>query len=294
MKRAIIFFVILTLCISMFSTTVFAFENETSTDMAFTAGSAGMFCLDENNAEHFISADEILAYNVPNTVALPSHVFPSVNLQSSLDITSTKKYTPIVLVKAVFHYTDKPSETRRGTGAFIGPSGILTCAHVLYDKENAVWASEVSVMTKYNFGSYDNIYYRKEIMIGAEYKNSNLDDWGIITINETSKVGYYGFRAAENADEVDRLPVTLVGFTPYEGDLELMKSDGVLKASRTLGRVLPHVYSTCKVSEGMSGGPYLENTAYVRGIVTMTHNIESQGLLINTWLKNALYEHSGR
>ena len=268
MKRAIIFFVILTLCISMFSTTVFAFENETSTDMAFTAGSAGMFCLDENNAEHFISADEILAYNVPNT--------------------------PIVLVKAVFHYTDKPSETRRGTGAFIGPSGILTCAHVLYDKENAVWASEVSVMTKYNFGSYDNIYYRKEIMIGAEYKNSNLDDWGIITINETSKVGYYGFRAAENADEVDRLPVTLVGFTPYEGDLELMKSDGVLKASRTLGRVLPHVYSTCKVSEGMSGGPYLENTAYVRGIVTMTHNIESQGLLINTWLKNALYEHSGR
>lgn len=279
----------------MFSTTVFASDFEMSTAMSFAAGSAGMFYLDENNVEHFISADELLAYKASDTVALPYNIPSNINPQSSsLDVTSIEEYTPIVLVEAVFYYPNKPSETRYATGSFIGPSGILTCAHVLYNKDESVWASEVCVKTKYNYGSYDNIYYRKEMLMGGEYKKSDLDDWGIITINETSKVGYYGFRSVENAGEIDRFPVTSVGFTPYDTNRELMKSDGVLKESRTLGRVLPRVYSTCKVRQGMSGGPYLESTGYVRGIVTKEHNIESQGLLINAWLKNALLEHSGR
>lgn len=297
MKRTITFFVILALCVSMFSTTVFASEIETSTDMSFTAGSAGMFYLDENNVEHFISADEILAYNALDTVALPSNVSSNINLQSSLDPTSTKTYTSIVRVEAKFYYPDK-EVTRYSTGAFIGPSGILTCAHGIYDREYDLWASEVSVKTMYSTGgSYDNKYYKKQLFIGGEYKDTNLDDWGIITINESSKVGYYGFRSAESASDVDRLAVTLVGFIPEdedENDHKLVKSDGVLKASSVLGRELPHVYSSCKVKDGMSGGPYLENTTYVRGIVTREHNIESQGLLINNWLYNALYEYSGR
>lgn len=294
MKRIIIFLATIVLCISMFSTTVFAYETETSSVSAFTAGSAGMFCLDENNVEHFISADEILAYNVPKAYSAPSYDPPGMESTFDMGMTTTAKYPKIVLVQATFNYTDKPSETRYSTGSFCGPKGILTCAHGVYDKEKDMWASEVCVMTKYNYGAWENKYYSKEVFIGSEFKKTDRDDWAIITINETSKVGYYGFSAAESADEVDRLPVTLLGFSPYEFDRELMKSDGVLKVSRTLGRALPHVYSTCKVSEGMSGGPYLEDNTWIRGLVRAKHSSESQGLLINKWLYNVLYEYSGR
>ena len=50
------------------------------------------------------------------------------------------------MIESYYPGVSKPS---RGSGAFIGPTGILTCAHALYSKNLGTWASETCVYTNY-------------------------------------------------------------------------------------------------------------------------------------------------
>lgn len=262
----------------------------------FQPGSGGMLCQKRDGVEYFISAEEILSYNSTNSPVMSPYL-PNTR---GVEFAHFSDYKPVVMIESYFKGQEKPST---GSGAFIGPTGILTCAHVLYSKELNAWANKVYVYTDYvSPTNYGKRYEVDAKYIGGEYVDNDLDDWGIITVTEKSRSGYYGFKSTTNNSELVGMNVTCVGYAPAEGYLSLLASKGVI-TKRIVTKALSGLIIEAEARPGMSGGPVLEDT-YIRGFVIRAGTIEyGDGyiqedivsmLIINPWLYNAIYEHSGR
>ncbi len=181
-----------------------------------------MLCQNRDGVEYFISAEEILSYNSTNSPVMSPYL-PNTR---GVEFAHFSDYKPVVMIESYFKGQEKPST---GSGAFIGPTGILTCAHVLYSKELNAWANKVYVYTDYvSPTNYGKRYEVDAKYIGGEYVDNDLDDWGIITVTEKSRSGYYGFKSTTNNSELVGMNVTCVGYAPAEGYLSLLASKGVI------------------------------------------------------------------
>lgn len=278
-------------------------EDAAENNTEFLPGSGGMRYLDENNQEHFISANDILAYGFQEESMPASQSWNEDDSQSRGAVNDNwsiidpvGNYSPIVLIESYFS-----KEPTFGTGALIGPTGILTCAHALYDRDTGKWANKTYVYTQFSKGSYLRKYEVSGRYIGGEYDNRDFDDWGIVTLNSAPNVGYFGYSSTTNIPSIlNSLDVTAAGYVEFEGNgpkyLSLLKSKGTI-LRQLPNRSLPGVAVNCDVFPGMSGGPLHEtNSGSIRGILieqarTASYNV---ALLINPWLFNAISEHSGR
>ena len=307
------------LCFSAFSSSIaFAAENNTGNIglVNYQPGSSGVMWLDENRVEHFISGDEILSFGSASSVSAPAHLIEFETPESEEPehenrmmeiakpeiLTSFGKYSPVVRIQAKFEFPDGTNATKWGTGTFIGPKGVLTCAHVLYDRDTKTWANEVNIYTKYvDLNNYGKKYKHKQLYIGGEYingKNPNLDDWGIITTSETSVVGYLGFDYVTDLSELDGLYAIALGyFSESETAIPAKFAREDVYLINPNARSLPSIYFNGQAVPGFSGGPLLEkgiDDTYVRAIITGEQSYYSRGLAINEWLFNTIYEYSGR
>lgn len=80
----------------------------------------------------------------------------------------------------------------RGSGAFIGPKGILTAGHVLYQKEHGI-ASSVTIYPGGGLSNFSPIE-KDELFISPDWLKSEKSDkdYAIITVAKSPNVGYWG------------------------------------------------------------------------------------------------------
>lgn len=301
MKRltalAIAFFV----CFFAFSPTVafaeYDSEDFTSDYSNFQPGSCGVLCLDENGEEHFISANEILSYSSSLKVALPSS-FSEDNTERAIEDASFSAYKPVVYIQSTYANGDITG----GTGCYVGPTGILTCAHTIYSRENG-WPEKVYVYTDYkNNSNYGNRYEVKAKYIGGEYNENNLDDWGIVTVAESSNRGYYGFKSTSDLSTLLGKSVVVPGYCQFvdKGPFYFVSSKGTIKEEKK--RTIPWLIFAGEVEHGLSGAPVLDGSTVLGMMFSKGSGTTSTGEhidlgffhVINPWLYNVIYEYSGR
>ncbi|MCI9196155.1 MAG: trypsin-like peptidase domain-containing protein [Angelakisella sp.] len=300
MKKKISICLAVCLCLLTFTaTTGFAFDmQEDSADVnssVFQPGSGGVLCKDKNGIESFIPPKEFLPNTTPNSAA---PYLPDTPDAKYVEFAPFSRYRPVVMIEAYFKEQEKPAI---GSGAFIGPTGILTCAHVLYNRTKNVWAEKVYVYSEYmSETNYKKKYEVKNMYIGAEYVDTDLDDWGILTVTERAP-GYYGFESTTNNSDLIGMNVMCVGYAPAEGSLSLLESKGVI-TKHPVSRALSGLFIEGEARKGMSGGPVLDDM-FIQGIMIRAGQLNYNDyikedaiamLIINPWLWDTIYDYSGR
>lgn len=214
-------------------------EDISKNDTDFLPGSGGMRYLDENNVEHFISADDMLAYGFPEGSMPASQSWNEDDIQSKgaindnyVGIDPVGTYNPIVLIESIYD-----GERLYGTGSLIGPTGILICAHVLYNRNTGKWADTTNVYVKFNNGSYSHKYTVSGRYIGGEYDKKDFDDWGIVTLNSSPNVGYFGYTSTRDVSSIlNSLSVTAAGYAGIKlSNLSLLTSKGTVLNNSLIG-----------------------------------------------------------
>lgn len=171
---------------------------------------------------------------------------------------------------------DSDLEIGEGTGFLVGPSMMLTAAHVLYDDEKNNELRNFTVYPGYNHGIlqiYDKQYssgwkaiYRSSIWLEThdpEY------DWALVELKEDlgNQLGWYGIINYNAVSFLENLKVDILG---YPDQLENAKAPYY-----TTGNIIEVADRYFKVSmgcsKGMSGGPIAPNSGdyefYAAGII---------------------------
>lgn len=304
MKKKVCVFLAICLCLLAYTTTtVFAFDVQVNSEDAnpsdFQPGSGGMLCKDRNGKEYFIPPKEVLpnrSYNVAGPY------LPEPLDRGYIQFAKFEDYKPVVMVKSWF-YINGETKIKMGTGSFIGPTGILTCAHALYDRDSGTWPYKTYVYSNYmSDTNYGKRYEVNDLFIGGEYVNTDLDDWGMVTVTERTRVGYYGFDSTTKNSDLIGLDVTCVGYGPAEGQLSFLDSKGVI-TKHPVTKALSGLFIEGEARKGMSGGPVMAEKGFIKGIMiragdlTYTDDIKEEAiamLIINPWLWDTIYDHSGR
>lgn len=302
MKRLIVFAIVFFVCFSTLSPTIAFAEYDTKISTVnysdFQPGSGGLLCLDEDGEEYFISANEILSYDSCIDSSLPPSI-PERNIERKVELTDFSDYKPVVFIRSI--YSD--GHESGGTGCYIGPTGILTCAHVIYDRDRG-WPKETYIYTDYkNDTKYGARYKSVNKYIGGEYQENDLDDWGIVTVATPSTRGYYGYKSTSDLYDLLGKDVVVPGYYQYVdgGAFCFVSSKGTIKQDKQ--RALPYLTFVGEVGPGLSGAPVLDDS-YTVGIIiregkrlslggTTTYDV---GLfqVINPWLHNTINKYSGR
>lgn len=107
-----------------------------------------------------------------------------------------------------------------GSGVMVGPSHVLTAAHVVFDAESGGWADEVIVIPGYDDGDEPfGRTYASNLRAWAGYTDFDDDEWDMALVELSEPLGDYtgslGLWAADDSD----LKYEIVKSAGYPADL---------------------------------------------------------------------------
>lgn len=273
-------------------------ETEKVTDSGiFEPGSKGALRIDlKTGVETHISPEELIkSANQYDKNSLSSGNTTKKS-ESSSRSAPTGKYRGVVIVEA-----DTPSGDQiQSSGFLIGPNGVATSAHSIYDRNGGGWYKDIRIYTLADNGSYGEMIYASYAEIGGEYDENTRDDWGVLEIPyEPDNCYYFGLESHNGTDSLYDESVTAIGYASASGQHGDMKYYAQkISRGRVLGivqRALLPLGTSCKAVDGMSGGPLILNSNNnAIAINKKSYSNGTEHMLINDWLYGALLSHSGR